>query len=279
MLTIETHDDVQRLTFSTWRSRMAGYQVSTYVARGVMIDAAFDDAGPELLAWIGAHRPAGVIITHAHDDHGGNAERLARAGVPLLMAPDTEALLRAPRTRTLARRWTWGGMPLLVSALRPFDPQRLQLVATPGHSPDHHAVWDAERETLFAADLFLSVKVRVAHPVHREDVRRQVASVRKAVALRPMRVFDAHRGLIPDGVRALEAKADWIEETCGRIDALIDRGWSDRAIVKEVFGGESLYALATQGDFSRANFVASVRATHAGAVSGSPSGTPPATSS
>src|SRR5581483_10117945 len=227
-----------------------------------MVDAAFDDAGPELMAWIGANRPSGVIITHAHDDHGGNAERLARAGVPLLMAPDTEALLRAPRTRNLARRWTWGRMPLLQSAVRSFQAPDLELVPTPGHSPDHHVVWDAARETLFAADLFLSVKVRVAHPVHREDVRQQIASVRKAVALRPKRVFDAHRGLIPDGVRALEAKATWIEETCGRIDALIDRGWSDRAIVKEVFGGESWYAFITGGDFSRANFVASVRATY-----------------
>ncbi|MEA3247372.1 MAG: MBL fold metallo-hydrolase [Gemmatimonadota bacterium] len=262
MLAIEVHDDVQRLTFSTWRSRSAGYQVSTYVVRGVMIDAAFDDAGPELMAWIGANHPAGVIVTHAHDDHGGNAERLARAGVPMLMARETEALLRAPRMRSLARRWTWGGMPLLKSAFRSFEPAGLEMVFTPGHSPDHHVVWDAERETLFAADLFLSVKVRVAHPAHREDVRQQVASVRKAVALKPRRVFDAHRGLLPDGVRALEAKANWIEETCGRIDALIDRGWSDRAIVKEVFGGESWYALTTGGDFSRANFVASVRQTH-----------------
>jgi glyoxylase-like metal-dependent hydrolase (beta-lactamase superfamily II) len=262
VLEIEVHDDVQRLTFSTWRSRSVGYRVSTYVVRGVMVDAAFDDAGPELMAWVGANRLAGVIITHAHDDHGGNAERLARAGVPMRMAPATEALLRAPRTRSLARRWTWGGMPLLQSSVRAFEPRGLELVFTPGHSPDHHVVWDAGRETLFAADLFLSVKVRVAHPVGREDVRQQITSVRKAVALRPKRVFDAHRGLIPNGLGALEAKANWIEETCGRIDALIDRGWSDRAIVREVFGGESWYAVMTGGDFSRANFVASVRATH-----------------
>lgn len=262
MLQIDTHGDVQRLNFSTWRSRSAGYSVSTYVVRGIMIDAAFDDARPEFMAWIAANGPEGVIITHAHDDHGGNAERLARAGVPLLMRPDTETLLRAPRDRGWYRRWTWGGMPRLASPVIPFEPTGLEVIHTPGHSPDHHVVWDAERETLFAADLFLSVKVKVAHPVEREDVRQQIASVRKAAALKPKRVFDAHRGLVTNGAAALEAKANWIEETCGRIDAFIDAGKPDGAIVKEIFGGESMFAYTTFGDFSRANFVASVRSTH-----------------
>lgn len=261
MLTVETHDDVQRLNFSTWRSRSVGYSVSTYVVRGVMIDAAFDDVGPELMTWVAAHQPRGVIVTHAHDDHGGNAERLASRGVPLLLRPDTEALLRAPRERGLHRKWTWGGMPLLTSPVTPFEPAGLEVIATPGHSPDHYVVWDAERETLFAADLFLGVKVKVAHPVDREDVRQQIVSVRKAAALKPKRVFDAHRGLLPDGLTLLEAKANWIEETVGRIDTLIADGRDDRSIVKEVFGGEAVFRYTTFGDFSRANFIASVRST------------------
>ena len=262
MLTIEVHDDVTRLHFSTWRSRLAGYSVSTYVVRGVMVDASFGDAGPELMAWLGANPLSGVIVTHAHDDHGGNVERLARAGIPLQMAPDTEALLRAPRTRGVHRKWTWGPMPILRSEVTPFAAERLALIAARGHSPDHYVVWDAERATLFAADLFLSVKVKVAHPVEREDVRQQIGSIRRIVALNPERVFDAHRGLLKDGKALLEAKANWIEETVGQIDRRIAEGWSDRAIVKDVFGGEAALAYTTFGDFSRANLVASVRRTH-----------------
>mgnify|MGYP001157800496 CR=1 FL=1 len=263
MLQIETHDDVQRLNFSTWRSRTAGYSVSAFAVRGVLIDSAFDDAGPELMAWVAAHRPAGVIITHAHDDHGGNAERLARAGVPLQMTPDTIALLQAPMRRGWHRRWTWGGMPLLTSPVTPFSAPGLDLIQAPGHSPDHHVVWDAERETLFAADLFLSVKVKVAHPVHREDIRQQIGTIRRILELRPKRVFDAHRGLLTDGASLLAAKANWMEETVGRIDRRLAEGWSARAIIRDVFGGESVFAYTTLGDFSRANFVASVRKTGA----------------
>ena len=265
MLEVSRHDDVHRLNFSTWRSRRVGYSVSAFVVRGVLIDSAFDDVGPELLSWASANGIKGAIITHAHDDHGGNAERFARTGLPLQMMPETEALLRAPRTRGLHRRWTWGRMPLLVSPVTAFVAPKLELLEARGHSSDHHVVWDADTETLFAADLFLSVKVKVAHPVEREDVRQQIGSVRRIAALKPRRVFDAHRGLLKDGVTLLEAKANWIEETVGRIDRRIDEGWIDNAIIRDVFGGESIFAYTTFGDFSRANFVASVRLTHAAA--------------
>jgi glyoxylase-like metal-dependent hydrolase (beta-lactamase superfamily II) len=265
MLQLEHHEDVTRLHFSTWRSRAAGYSVSCYAVRGVVVDAAFSDVGAELLAWIRESKPAGVIVTHAHDDHGGNAELLASQRVPLLMKADTEKLLRTPQRRGPHRLWAWGPMPLLRSKVTPFEAAGLEMLEARGHSPDHYVVWDAERETVFAADLFLSVKVRVAHPIHREDVRQQIASIRRIAALKPKRVFDAHRGLLKDGVAVLKAKADWMEETVGRIDRRIDEGWADPAIAREVFGREPLFTYVTLGDWSHANFVASVRSTHANA--------------
>jgi glyoxylase-like metal-dependent hydrolase (beta-lactamase superfamily II) len=263
MLELERFDDVTRLRFSTWRSRMAGYSVSCYAVRGVVIDAAFSDAGPDLFRWIRETRPAGVIVTHAHDDHGGNAQLLAKNGVPMFMHADTENLLRTPQPRGPHRRWAWGAMPLLTVDVPRFTPPReLEIVEARGHSPDHYVVLDRERETVFAADLFLGVKVKVAHPTHREDVRQQIASVRKIAAMKPKRIFDAHKGLLRDGVALLNAKADWIEKTVGQIDRRIDEGWSDKAIVREVFGREPLFTYVTLGDWSHANFVASVRQTH-----------------
>jgi glyoxylase-like metal-dependent hydrolase (beta-lactamase superfamily II) len=262
MLELEQHDDVTRLHFSTWRSRAAGYSVSCYAVRGMVVDAAFGGAAHELLAWVQANRPAGVIVTHAHDDHGGSAELLAQHRVPMQMMPDTEKLLRTPQRRGPHRRWAWGPMPLLTAPVVPFVATDLEMIEARGHSPDHYVVWDAERETLFAADLFLGVKVKVAHPTHREDVRQQVGSIRRVLELKPKRVFDAHKGLLRDGVAKLAAKADWIEETVGRIDKRIDEGWADPPIVREVFGREPLFTYVTLGDWSHANFVASVRLTH-----------------
>ena len=261
MLEIETHGDVQRLQFSTWRSRAAGYSVSAYAVRGVVVDAAFDDVGDEFLAWIAANKPAGVIVTHAHDDHGGNAERLAREGVRMQMQSDTAAFLATPQRRGLHRRWAWGGLPMLVSPWTSFESPGLEMIAARGHSPDHHVVWDAERETLFAADLFLGVKVKVAHAPHRENVRQQVTSIRRILDLKPKRIFDAHKGLLKEGGSLLTAKANWIEDTCGRIDGLVAKGWNDVRIAHDLFGPEPTFTHVTMGDWSHRNFVASVRST------------------
>ena len=152
-------------------------------------------------------------------------------------------------------------MAPLRSAIEPHRPLGLELLATPGHSPDHHVVWDAEREILFAGDLFLGVKVRVARPM--EDPRALARSARRAAALRPRVLYDAHRGLVPNGAQALAAKAAWLEETIGTVDEHVARGWSDRAITRVVLGREDVVAVVSRGDLSRLNFVRAVRATAA----------------
>jgi glyoxylase-like metal-dependent hydrolase (beta-lactamase superfamily II) len=260
---VERHDDVTRLIFESWSSRSMGFNVSTYVVRGVLIDTAFHDARADLGAWLDANRPDGAIVTHYHEDHAGNVELLAARGVPMWIAPATFAKVRAPDSILWYRRWCWGTQPPLVSSVQSFAHPALELIHTPGHSSEHHVVWDAERETIFGGDLFLGVKVRITHPWPREDVRAQIASIRKVIALKPKRYFDAHRGLVRDAVAALTAKADWTEETVGKIDALIERGLGDREIVKSLFGGEEKWSFVTRYDYSRRNYVGSVRATHA----------------
>lgn len=240
-----------------------GLTVSAYSVRGALVDTAFHDVRGELARWIDANRVDGAIVTHYHEDHAGNVECLAARGVPLWISPATLERVRAPERIFWYRRCCWGSQPPLVSPVTPFAHSSLEMIRTPGHSSEHHVVWDAERETVFGADLFLGVKVRVTHPWPREDVRAQITSIRKIIALKPKRYFDGHRGFVPDPVAQLTAKADWTEETVGRIDALIGRGHDDREIAKSVFGGEDKWSLVTNYDYSRRNYVGSVRATRA----------------
>ena len=263
MLREERHGDVTRLVFESWSSRSMGYDVSAYAVRGALIDTAFHDVRADLGAWLDARPPDGVILTHYHEDHAGNAEFVAGRGYPMWIARETLEHTRSPAAILWYRRWCWGPQPPLLSPVIPFVHAELEVIHTPGHSGDHHVVWDAERETIFGADLFLGVKVRVSHPWPREDVRAQIAALRRVIALRPRRFFDAHRGLVPDAVAQLSAKAGWLEETTGAIDALITRGWSDAAIARQVLGAERWTSYITRFDYSRRNFVGSVRATTA----------------
>ena len=249
-----------------------GLTVSAYSVRGALVDTGFHDVRADLHQWIDANRVDGAIVTHYHEDHAGNVESLAARALPMWIPPATLEKVRAPERIFWYRRCCWGSQPPLVSPVVPFAHPSLELIHTPGHSNEHHIVWDAERETVFGADLFLGVKVRVTHPWPREDVRAQIASIRKVIALNPQRYFDGHRGPVPDPVAQLTAKADWTEETVQRIDALIDRGDGDDEIAKAIFGGEDKWSLVTSYDYSRRNYVGSVRATHSATAS---SRTPP----
>lgn len=265
MLVIEEFGDVTRLVMSTSVSRSIGYAVSAYLTRGILIDLGFPAVWGELAEFIDRARPAGAIITHHHEDHGGNAELAARRGLPLAASEATLALLRAGEPIGLHRRIIWGTPRRLVTPVEPLASDALRLIATPGHAADHHVVWDAERETLFAGDLFLSVKVRAAHPG--EDPRELARSVRAAAALGPRRMFDAHRGLVPDPVSALIAKADWLDETIAAIERRIAEGWSDRAIARDILGREDAAHYVSRGAMSKINFVRAVRGSGRGGES------------
>ena len=259
---VGTANDVELIRLKSWRSAAMGYSVCVFLARDQLIDTGFPGARRTLARLLDERRPRGIVVTHQHEDHAGNVALAAERGVPIAMARSTDAALRAGEADVgLYRRACWGTMAPLRSAIEPHEPVGLELIETPGHSPDHHVVWDAERRILFGGDLFLGVKVRVARPM--EDPRALARSARRAAALRPRLLYDAHRGLVPNGADALAAKAAWLEETIGAIDEHIARGWNDRAIVRAVLGREDIVALVSRGDLSRLNFVRAVRATAA----------------
>jgi glyoxylase-like metal-dependent hydrolase (beta-lactamase superfamily II) len=252
--------DVQLINLRSWRSAAMGYSVYVFLVRDQLIDTGFPGARRAVARLVEERRPRGALVTHHHEDHAGNVDLLAERRIPVAMASATEDALRAGEAHIgWYRRACWGTPSTLRVPVETHEPRGMELVHTPGHSPDHHVVWDPERETLFAGDLFLGVKVRVARPM--EDPRALAQSARRAAALRPAHVFDSHRGLLPNGADALRAKANWLDETIGAIDDRVARGWSDPVIARAVLGREDLVAMVSRGDLSRLNFVRAVRAT------------------
>lgn len=258
VIELETVEGITRAHMTSRRSRAVGYGVGAFLVRGLLVDTGFPGVRAEFARLLDALRPRGVILTHHHEDHAGNLDVVVRRGLPVWVADDTMAALRAGVAMGPYRRFTWGRLAPFAGDVRPLAVDGLEMLFTPGHAPDHHAVWDPATETLLAGDLFLGVKVRVARPG--EDPRALVASLRRAAALRPRVMLDSHRGLIPEPVAALEAKARWLEDTIGEIDRRIAAGESDRAITRAVLGGEDLLHLASFGDLSRINLVRAVRA-------------------
>lgn len=273
MFRLTTHDDVLRLQTASSASRLVGYTASAFLYRDVLVDTGIPAVSTAMARWLDARVAAGrmvrgALLTHAHEDHAGNAALLAHRGVPLAMGAATAHALRAPERPGLYRRLTWGRLAPLGDAWEPMDPAPLALVPTPGHSPDHHVVWDPMRATVFGGDLFIGVKVRIAHD--EEDPPALVRSLRAVAALAPRRLFDAHRGLVRDPAPHLLAKAEWLEETIDAIARLVAAGWSDAPIRDRVLGREPLTGVASRGEYSCLGLVRAVRRTLGAAAQSTP---------
>lgn len=252
----EVEPGVVRLRFRSWQGQLVGYEVSAYVVRGVLVDTGFSHARRALLAALDDISPRAAIVTHWHEDHAGNVEALARRGLPLRMHASAEATLRVRPSIGAYRHFVWGQSPRLVTPVVEADVAPLDVLALPGHSADHLAVWDAERRILVSGDLFLGVKVRVAH--RHEEPRRLLASLKSAAALEPRLLLDAHRGPLDDATSRLRGKIAWLEETIGAIAERAARGATPRAIARAVLGREEPVGYASAWEYSKLAFVQAV---------------------
>jgi glyoxylase-like metal-dependent hydrolase (beta-lactamase superfamily II) len=174
MLRRITHGPVTQFEWSWWRSRQLGYAVNSYLLRGELIDTGFPAARPEFSQLLEEVRPERVTLTHHHEDHAGNLDRVIARGIPIRAAPATATLLPIRVRLPLYRWWTWGPHRPAAGAMLEMSDRGTTLIPTPGHSDDHHVVWDAEEGILFSGDLFLAVKTRLINAW--EDPRRSVHS-------------------------------------------------------------------------------------------------------
>ena len=101
--------------------------------------------------------------------------------------------------------------------------------------------------------------MRVAHA--NENPRATVRSLRAAISWDPDRMFDGHRGFVPRPGAALAAKADWMEETIARVDALSDDARTEREILRIVSPGFDLLGAISRGDYSRLNMIRAIQRT------------------
>jgi glyoxylase-like metal-dependent hydrolase (beta-lactamase superfamily II) len=256
-ITIEPVEaDVIRLRCRSWRGVAVGYEVSAYVLRGVLVDTGFPRVSAAFLDATRAMSLRGAVVTHWHEDHSGSAPALAATGMPLVLDPRCETTLRDRPDVALYRSAIWGRTARLSAPVTPFDPAPLQLIATPGHTPDHQVLWDAERGIVASGDLFLGVKVRVAH--EHESPRELVQSLKRIVALEPRLLLDAHRGPLTNVGPLLRAKIGWMEETIGAIMELARAGAHESEIRRRVLGREDLVGWASFGEYSKRALVRAV---------------------
>ena len=183
--------------------------------RPVLIDAGVGHAAHlDAIGDAAPAGPAGVVVTHAHSDHASGAPAI-RARWP------SATLTKMPwpeRDGELAWQPLVDGDTVITAA------GPLLVLHTPGHSPDHIALWHAESQTLFVGDLLqqgTTVFIPASSGGSLTDYLRSLDRLRQ---LSPVRAWPAHGPVIEDPIALIDKYVEHRRQREQQVLAALDEG-------------------------------------------------------
>lgn len=229
-----------------------------YFVDGTLIDTGPANAQVEFAAVLGKVDAEQVVLTHHHEDHAGNAvfaaNHLDRAPLAHALALP---LLRRPKPLPLYRRIVWGTAPPIAAealgATLHTREHAFRVIHTPGHAPDHVALYEPERRWLFTGDLYISPRLALMQPD--EDAGALVASMRKLMELPDCTLFCQHSGVHKSHQRALGAKLDFLLGVQSRAVTMHHEGRDAAEIVRGLGIEKPFIKLVSRGEMSARNLV------------------------
>lgn len=154
---------------------------------------------------LGGRALARVFVTHAHPDHA--------SGVPALRA-------------------RWPAIDVVEGAgagerTIPAGDGRLEILATPGHSPDHACLWDPRARALFAGDLLVSGGTIMIAASGGGSLRAYLASLAAVRALDPVRVYPGHGPVIDEPAVLIDQYIEHRQAREAQVLSALERGAAD----------------------------------------------------
>lgn len=175
---------------------------------------------------LGERPLARVFLTHAHRDHAAGVPHLRARwpGVEITGGPalDNGDALRGPRIAD-------GGT---ITA----GDRAMQVVTTPGHSPDHACLWDAGAGVFFAGDLLVSSGTVMIDASSGGGLRGYLASLSRVRELRPARIYPGHGPLIENAAELIDQYiAHRLQRERQVLDALAQGPATVEALVRAIY--------------------------------------------
>jgi glyoxylase-like metal-dependent hydrolase (beta-lactamase superfamily II) len=204
-----------------------------------------------------------LLITHHHEDHSGNANRIAKLKKLTPYAPKLgqEKLAKGYPT-PLLQKLIWGSPLKVVTqtlpeqlTINPNQTSQAQVIAipTPGHAKDLTCLFLPEQKYLFSGDMYISKSLKYLRAD--EDLAQLIASLRTLIALDFEVLFCPHRGIVEKGKQALQEKLDNLLNLCRQSQALMQQGLNEKEIISELLGPEDALAKLSRFNISKGNLI------------------------
>jgi len=231
------------------------YRTAAYWVDGLLIDTTCAHTARELLEATAARPLAQIVNTHCHEDHiGANGLLQRRRGPAILAHPLALPVLADPHRQYLQlyRRVFWGrpepsqGRP--IGAWVETEHHRFQVIPTPGHCPDHIALYEPAEGWLFSGDAYIGGRDLAARPDY--DIYAIIDSLKVLAALPLSRLYPASGTVrTQDPAADLRRKIAQMEEMGAAVRRLHEQGLSVGAIQRRLLGREGQIACLTLGHF------------------------------
>ena len=255
------HDGVEGLRVGRYTSRINTTCV-LYRLGDTIIDTGPPNQWPFIRSYLREREVRRVLLTHHHEDHSGNGRAIqAELGIPVFAPAQSLNYLSKGYRVHLYRRAVWGKPALFDATPVPDqlvngDGLHLVTVRTPGHSDDLVCYLVPEKGALFTGDLFLANRplyLRVD-----ENPLLEMESLRLVLQHDFQVIFCAHRGVVPDGRKALQEKLDYFESLRSQVQDLLQQGRSVPEIARKLLGKDGFLRWLSGGHFSKTNMIAAM---------------------
>jgi glyoxylase-like metal-dependent hydrolase (beta-lactamase superfamily II) len=230
-----------------------------YRIGGILIDAGPSNQWRYVKTFIEQQAVKALWLTHHHEDHSGNAARIAKLCGITPFAPELaiEKLANAYPT-PIIQKVIWGS-PRKVQAqvLAPNmvleDGSPVVPVHTPGHAKDLTCFYFPEQKWFFSGDLYLAKTLKYMRSD--ENLAILMTSLQSVLKLDFNVVFCPHRGIDENGYQGLQEKLNFLIQLCKKAQNLHAGGQALEAITLSLLGKKGGLDRLSLGNFSKINLI------------------------